>query len=86
MYYNMIYFGIDPLKNQDASDAALGYIHYIHGVNPLNLVYLSNMYHYGGDNCVNEFYHSWFCDGSVKWDRVGKSLYGTCPRVLDWRA
>jgi endoglucanase len=79
MFYNMKYFGLNPLKDKDAVNAAQGYIHYIHGVNPLNMVYLSNMYAFGGDNTVNEFYHSWFCDGSAKWDRVGKSLYGPPP-------
>ncbi len=79
MYYNMKYFGLNPLKDKDALNAAQGYIHYIHGVNPLNMVYLSNMYAYGGDNTVNEFYHTWFCDGSARWDRVGKSLYGPPP-------
>jgi endoglucanase len=82
MYYNMYYFNLDPAKKQDAINAASGYIHYIHGVNPLNIVYLSNMYQYGGDNCVNEFYHTWFCNGSAKWDRVGKSLYGPPPGFL----
>jgi endoglucanase len=82
MYYNMNYFNLDPARNQDARNAALGYIHYIHGVNPLNIVYLSNMYQYGGDNCVNEFYHTWFCNGSAKWDRVGTSLYGPAPGYL----
>jgi hypothetical protein len=82
MYYNMIHFGLDPSRNEDSYDAALGYIHYIHGFNPLNLVYLSNMYAYGGDNCVNEFYHSWFCNGSPSWDRVGQSLYGPAPGFL----
>jgi len=24
------------------------------------MVYLSNMYDYGADNCANEIYHSWF--------------------------
>ena len=66
-------------RNQDAFNAALGYIHYIHGVNPFNMVYLSNMYDFGGDSCVNEFYHSWFDNGSAKWDRVGTSLYGPPP-------
>jgi hypothetical protein len=82
MYYNMIYFGLEPDKNEDSRDASLGYIHYIHGVNPLNMIYLSNMYSYGGDNCVNEFYHSWFCNGSAKWDRVGKSQFGPAPGYL----
>ncbi len=82
MFYNMKYFGLNPSKDEDAVNAALGYIHYIHGVNPLNMVYLSNMYAFGGDNTVNEFYHTWFCNGSAKWDRVGKSLYGPPPGFL----
>jgi endoglucanase len=82
MFCNMIYFSIDQAKNQDALNAAMGYIHYIHGVNPLNMVYLSNMYQHGGENCVNEFYHSWFCNGSARWDRVGTSLYGPPPGYL----
>ena len=82
MYYNMKYFGLNPSKDKDAVNAAQGYIHYIHGVNPLNMVYLSNMYAFGGDNTVNEFYHTWFCNGSAKWDRVGISLYGPPPGFL----
>jgi endoglucanase len=82
MYYNMKYFGLNPLKDKDAVNAAQGYIHYIHGVNPLNMVYLSNMYAYGGENTVNEFYHTWFCNGSARWDRVGTSLYGPPPGFL----
>jgi hypothetical protein len=79
MFYNIIYYSIDAAKNQDARDAAEGYVHYIHGVNPLNLVYLSNMYAFGGDSSANEFYHTWFTDKSAKWDRVGTSLYGPPP-------
>jgi endoglucanase len=82
MLWEMIYFGIDATKNTDARNAAQGFVNYIHGVNPLNIVYLSNMYKFGGDNCVNEFYHTWFCNGSPKWDRVGKSLYGPPPGYL----
>ncbi len=82
MYYNMKYFGLNPSRDKDAVNAAQAYIHYIHGVNPLNMVYLSNMYAYGGDNTVNEFYHTWFCNGSAKWDRVGTSLYGPPPGFL----
>ena len=78
-YFNVIRYKVSPAKNQDAYDAALGFVHYIHGVNPLNITYLSNMYAFGGDSCVNEFYHSWFCNGSDKWDRVGTSLYGPPP-------
>jgi len=82
MFYNIIYYGIDTDLNPAVRNAAMTYIHYIHGVNPLNMVYLSNMYSFGGDNCVNEFYHSWFCNGSEKWDRVGESVYGPAPGYL----
>jgi endoglucanase len=82
MFMDMITYGIDAAKNEDAQDAAEGYIHYLHGVNPLNFVYLSNMYAYGADNGVNEFYHTWFGNGSAKWDRVGSSTYGPAPGFL----
>jgi hypothetical protein len=60
----------------------MGYINYIHGLNPLNFVYLSNMYRFGAENGVNEFYHTWFTNGSALWDRVGKSTYGPAPGFL----
>ena len=82
MFYDLVCYGLGNELNEVVRDAALAYIHYLHGVNPLNMVYLSNMYHYGGDNCVNEFYHSWFCNGSEKWDRVGVSTYGPPPGYL----
>lgn len=79
MYQNMITYDLE-LPNLDiAREAAEQYVHYIHGVNPLGIVYLSNMYAYGGDNCVNEFYHAWFENGSPLWDRVGTSTYGPAP-------
>ena len=79
MFYNIIIYNVDASKNADAKKAAIPYINYIHGVNPQNMVYLSNMYKYGGDNTVNEFYHTWFQNGSSKWDRVGVSTYGPAP-------
>jgi hypothetical protein len=79
IYTDMIFYGISAAKNTDAKIAAEDFVHYLHGVNPLNLVYLSNMYAYGADNGVNEFYHSWFSNGSTKWDRTGTSTYGPAP-------
>jgi hypothetical protein len=75
-------YGLDSSLDTDAMAAAERYIHYIHGVNPLGLVYLSNMYEYGAENSVNEFYHTWFTDGSADWDRVGTSRYGPAPGFL----
>lgn len=82
MYYNMISYNIDATKNTDAEKAAMGYVNYIHGVNPLSFVYLSNMYSYGAENGVNEFYHTWFFDKHALWDRVGTSTYGPAPGFL----
>ncbi len=47
---------------------ALGILHYFHGVNPLGIVYLSNMYSYGADFCTDDIYHDWFRNGSA-WDK-----------------
>lgn len=82
MFMDMITYDIDDAKSEDAKRAAEGYVHYLHGVNPFNLVYLSNMYDFGGDQCVNEFYHTWFSNGSAEWDRVGVSAYGPPPGYL----
>jgi hypothetical protein len=82
MYYNLITFNIDQASASVIKDAALAVVNYIDGVNPMNFVYISNMYRFGADNGVNEFYHSWFCNGSPKWDRVGTSLYGPPPGYL----
>jgi endoglucanase len=79
MYLNMNLYHVDATKVDDANRAAEGYLHYLHGVNPMGIVYLSNMYAYGADHSVNEFYHSWFTNGSTKWDRVGISTYGPAP-------
>ena len=82
MNYNLITYGMDQGITGMARESAESYIHNLHGVNPLNMVYLSNMYGYGGENCVKEFYHSWFCNGSPLWDRVGSSTYGPAPGYL----
>jgi endoglucanase len=82
MYLAYINYGLNTQNNAEALAAAENYIHYIHGVNPMNLVYLSNMYQFGAENTVNEFYHTWFRDGSAKWDRTGTSTYGPAPGFL----
>lgn len=62
--------------------AAESYIHYLHGVNPLGVVYLTNMNALGAERSVNEIYHSWFANGSAAWDSVGESTYGPAPGFL----
>ena len=74
--------GVATDQNADFLRAAERYLHYLHGVNPLSLVYLSNMNEHGAENSVNEFYHTWFADKSAAWDRVGVSTYGPPPGYL----
>ncbi|MEM6638559.1 MAG: glycoside hydrolase family 9 protein [Pseudomonadota bacterium] len=66
----------------EARHAAAGFLHYLHGVNPLGLVYLSNMGGYGAERSVDTFYHSWFRDGSALFDSVAESNYGPAPGFL----
>jgi endoglucanase len=68
--------------NPDVMRAASRYVHYLHGTNPLSIVYLTNMGAYGAENSVTQIFHSWFCDGSPKWDAVGVSTYGPAPGFL----
>jgi endoglucanase len=79
MFYTMVKYNLDAPNNTNYTNAASGYVHYMHGVNPNGFAYLSNMNTYGADNSINEFYHSWFADGSALWDRVGVSTYGPAP-------
>jgi hypothetical protein len=73
---------LDSTSNADMTRAASRYVHYIHGTNPLSLVYLTNMYDHGAENCANEIFHTWFTDGSALWDRVGTSTYGPPPGYM----
>lgn len=82
LQYDVISFTIDPAKNADARRAAERYVHYLHGVNPLGLVYLSNMGASGAYNSAKTFYHTWFADKSPRWDEVGVSMYGPAPGFL----
>ncbi|MDF3067861.1 MAG: hypothetical protein K0R38_3462 [Polyangiaceae bacterium] len=82
LQYDVVTFAIDPSKNADARRAAERYVHYIHGVNPLGLVYLSNMAGSGAYKSAATFYHTWFADKSPRWDEVGVSMYGPPPGFL----
>ncbi|QCR23158.1 glycoside hydrolase family 9 protein [Pontibacter sp. SGAir0037] len=82
MIYDLITYDLDPANTETYQHAAAGYVHSLHGVNPMQLVYLSNMFNDGAENGVREFYHSWFKDGSAKWDRVGTSQFGPPPGFL----
>jgi hypothetical protein len=82
LFRDIITYSLDSAWNSEARKAAENYLHYLHGTNPLGLVYLSNMNAHGADSSVNEFFHSWFVHGSPLWDRVGVSTYGPAPGYL----
>lgn len=74
-------YGLDPPNAANYQAAGAGYLHYLHGVNPLGLVHLTRMYDYGGDRCANEMYHSWFGDGTV-FDNALTSPAGPPPGFM----
>ncbi len=75
-------YDIDPALAPATVAAAEGYVHYIHGLNPLGLVYLSNMQRAGAEHSVKTFFHSWFADGSPQWDEVSATTPGPAPGFL----
>lgn len=81
LFTNFLSFDLEASASE-VKNAGLRYLNYLHGVNPLGMVYLSNMYQAGAHYSVNEFYHSWFVDGSSQWDRVGVSTWGPAPGFL----
>lgn len=66
---------------QDAESFAADYLHYLHGVNPLAKVYLSNMAAYGAENSADEFFHGWF-GKNTPWANVKTSRFGPPPGFL----
>ncbi|MFK7954389.1 MAG: glycoside hydrolase family 9 protein [Ekhidna sp.] len=66
MNYDPIRLGIDVVNWFDYTDRALGAVNYFHGVNPLGIVYLTNMYEYGAEQSANEMYHHWFGQGEFE--------------------
>lgn len=76
---------VTPANSAKYLEAAEEYLHYFHGRNPLSEVYLSNMgtkgANLGADKSPLEIYHSWYADGSSKYDGAA-SLYGPAPGYL----
>ena len=81
MFADVAAFGIDGEASAQATKYAARYVHYVHGVNPIHLVYLSTMGDYGAESSVTRFFHSWFGHGT-DWDAFGVSKYGPPPGYL----
>lgn len=77
---NLIFekYGINSSASNSYKLRAKEHLHYFHGVNPLSMVYLSNMGSYGAEKSASQIYHTWFADGSV-WDDALTSTYGPAP-------
>lgn len=71
----------DPGLSDISRAAALEYVHYVHGVNPLGLVYLTNMAMAGASHSATTMFHSWFAKGT-HWQRVTDHLPGPPPGFL----
>lgn len=76
-FYNAIEYNIN-VDQQLCEKGALGYVNFLHGVNPISMVMLTNMYDYGAEKPANEMYHSWFAHGT-NFDNAVNSLYGPAP-------
>ncbi len=63
------------------TNTAIDYLHYIHGVNPFGMVYLTNMKSYGATKSATTIYHGWFEEGT-KWDYTSDSTIGPAPGFL----
>jgi hypothetical protein len=68
-----------PADRDSFRERAAGILHSFHGVNPMQLVYLTNMYADGGDACADEAYHTWFRDKDPRWDNARSSELGPAP-------
>ena len=75
-------YDIEATLAPDTTTVAEEYTHYIHGVNPLGLVYLTNMQRAGAEHSARTLSHFWFADGSPQWDEVTATTPGPAPGLL----
>jgi endoglucanase len=81
LYQLVALYNTDPRLSETSLAAALEYAHYIHGVNPLGLVYLTNMARAGASHSASTMFHTWFAYGT-RWQRVTEQLPGPPPGFL----
>lgn len=78
--YDVRFYQLEPNSSQAFEARALGILHYLHGVNPFGMVYLTNMYELGASLSANEMYHEWFGQGI--YDNAQTSPHGPAPGYL----
>lgn len=79
--FRMIDLGLNASSHATYRKRALQHLHWLHGVNALDKVYLSNMGAFGAENSVTEFFHTWFAHGT-DWDSTLTSPKGPAPGYL----
>jgi endoglucanase len=78
--YDMIQHKLaGPGEKQTYLTRVAGILHSFHGVNPIQLVYLSNMGHSGAEASATEMFHTWFRDGHPDYDSSKTSTLGPAP-------
>ena len=69
------------IDQKEFRERAEGYINYIHGVNPLNMVYLTNMNRFGASKSLTTLYHTWFGE-NTRWSVVTDTTPGPAPGFM----
>jgi endoglucanase len=67
LFADLAKYGLGDRAARDNMSAASHFLHYLHGVNPLGKVYLSNMRGFGAENSVSQLHHTWFAHRSSRW-------------------
>ena len=66
---------------EGGAERAAAHLHYLHGVNPLGLVYLTNMTGYGAERSAEHLFHYWFGE-RTPFDVGAGSDIGVAPGYL----
>ena len=78
--WDAIRYAADPSRQANFQARALAHLHYLHGVNPLGWMYLTNMKALGAERSVNAIYHEWL--GKGNYERVAPGKPGPAPGYL----
>ena len=65
MYGQMVRLNLSPANHAQYRKAAIGFLNYLHGVNPVGYAMPANSGAAGADHPVTEIYHGWTGDGTV---------------------
>ncbi|HKY39983.1 MAG TPA: glycoside hydrolase family 9 protein [Polyangiaceae bacterium] len=78
--FDLVQYGlVKPGEAPAFVERAAGLLHSFHGVNPLGIVYLTNMYAQGATRSVNQIFHTWYRDGDPTYDDARSSRLGPPP-------